>query len=98
MPSIRINRFYEVPERKQFVLVCDIEGDIQPGDFIRMPFPGKPNKRFNVEITRIAFSSEEGETEFELHVRAGPELLENLKEISFIGETFQVEAFKESDS
>jgi hypothetical protein len=93
--ALRVNRFYEVPEENDFVLVGEVLGNIQPGDYIRVPNPEKPGKRFNVVIRNLEFSTEPGSA-IEIHIPGGPSIFKFLQEIQWRGETFEVEGFRES--
>lgn len=91
MPSIRVNRVLDIPEANDFVLVGEIEGPIGPGDFVRIPV--KAGHRVNFLIDRIV--GQQGENDFEVHIRALPTLARILREIELIGETFETEDFQE---
>jgi hypothetical protein len=92
--ALRGNRFYEVPEENDFVLVGEVFGNVQPGDFIRVPFPKKPGNRFKVLIKSVEFSTEL-DSAIEIHIPGGPNFFKFLREIQWRGETFEVEGFRE---
>jgi hypothetical protein len=92
MPSIRVIRTFEIPEKNDFVLVGEIQGAVGSGDFVRIPVTPEGN-RMNFYIDRIEF--EQSRPEVELHIGRFRSIVEILRGLPLVGQTFEIEDFWE---
>jgi len=89
MPKFHVRDTFELPDRELFVLAGSIvEGEIQRGMFVRVPFNSETGIRLLIDSIEMA-SHQDGE-DVCLCIWSGPNFRDILRGMDFRDETFEV--------
>jgi len=89
MPRFHVKDTFEIPDRKLFVMAGSIvEGEIQTGMFVRVPF--NSSLVMTARIHSIEFAHRQGGEDVCLCIESEPELAEILRGLDIGDETFEI--------
>jgi hypothetical protein len=94
MPTFDVRHTFEIPDRQVFVLAGSVvEGVIQPGMFLRVPF--KPTHSLNLLVDSIETARRDGDEDVCLCIHAGANFMKILRILELRDQSFKVEDFSE---
>lgn len=90
MINFSVQSAYEEEDGRAFVLKGTPYGIVHPGYFLKIPLIGG-RKNDELAIGGISSDPEDGDHVIELHFRTTKRLIEELRGVDFVGETFQID-------